>query len=260
MKNKELNLLNSLIAIVRKLKAPDGCPWDREQTNRSLLPYLIEEVYEVVEAVEANDFESLKEELGDLLLHVIFQAELASDQNQFSLSDSIDSISQKLIRRHPKIFIEKNKVSNSDSPQWEIQKQQEKKRNNLLDGVPVNLPALIRSQRLQEKAGAVGFDWEDIESVIDKVEEEVGELKLAIKNKSQDSFKEEAGDLFFSLVNFCRHLGLDSESVVREANRKFQARFNQIENILKVKGQSLESSSLSDLEFLWEKVKKSQLK
>ena len=259
MKNKDSQYLEELVSIVRKLKAPDGCPWDREQTSRSLLPYLIEEVYEVVEAVELNDFELLKEELGDLLLHIIFQAELASDKKQFCLQDSVKFISEKLVRRHPNIFLDNKLSSNNEDIQWEIQKQKEKKRDNLLDGVPINLPALIRSQRLQEKAASVGFDWEDLESVIDKVEEEIGELKSAIKSKSKTNIKEEAGDVFFSLVNFCRHLEVDSESIVRQANRKFESRFNEIENILKRKGQSLESSSLSELDLLWNKVKKSKL-
>ena len=259
MNNENLKSLENLIQIIKKLKAPDGCPWDRDQTNTSLLPYLIEEVYEVVEAVELNDYESLKEELGDLLLHVIFQAELASDQNKFSLLDSINSISEKLIRRHPNIFVDTKTDIEDENNQWEIQKQKEKKRKNLLDGVPINLPSLIRSQRLQDKAASVGFDWEDLKSVIDKVEEEFIELKGAIKSKSKISIKEELGDVFFSLVNFCRHLGYDSESIVRQANRKFESRFNKIEDILKEKGQSFKDSSLSDLDSLWNEVKKSKL-
>ena len=258
MKNKDSNNLEKLVSIIRKLRAPDGCPWDREQTSKSLLPYLIEEAYEVVEAVELDNFESLKEELGDLLLHVIFQAELASDKKEFSLSDAIESVSQKLIRRHPDIFSKNKSSAAIENINWEMQKRKEQKRDHLLDGVPINLPALIRSQRLQEKAASVGFDWEDIEDVIDKVEEEIGELRNAIKSKSKIDIKEEAGDLFFSLVNFCRHLEVDSESIVRQANRKFESRFNEIENILKKKGQSLESSSLSELELLWNEVKKSK--
>jgi len=196
---------DELIEVLRRLRAPDGCPWDREQTSESLVPYLLEETYEIIEAIEGGNAETLKEELGDLTLHILFQAELAREAGQFEIADSIKHISKKLIRRHPHVFDKQNGNQNSDlNMSWEKAKQKEKKRENLLDGVPKKLPALNRARRIQEKAANVGFDWKDIQPVWDKVEEELEELREVVAEKDPERIKDEMGDVFF-LTHFPEH-------------------------------------------------------
>ena len=177
-----VNELERLIEIVKKLRSPDGCDWDNVQTSKSLTPYLLEEVYEVIEAIEKEDPQLLKEELGDLLLHVIFQSEIANENNSIQFLDSIKHVSDKLVKRHPHIFKDTNNESHKKG-NWELSKQNEKQRKYVLEGVPLNLPALTRARRIQEKAAAVNFDWVNIQQVYDKVDEELSELKKAINNK-----------------------------------------------------------------------------
>ena len=251
------NELERLISIVKKLRAPDGCDWDNVQTSKSLTPYLLEEVYEVIEAIETEDIDLLKEELGDLLLHVIFQAEIANEENSFQLSDSIKHISDKLVARHPHIF------NNSDDKSyikgnWELSKQSEKKRKYILEGVPINLPALTRARRIQEKAASVGFDWDNVDQIFDKVHEEIDELKEAIKKNDDKNTFEEIGDTLFSIVNIARFLDYDSESALRSTIRKFENRFNQIEDHLKSEGKTFKESSLVELDKIWDKIKKDE--
>lgn len=240
-----MDKFNELIKIVKKLRAPDGCDWDREQTHKSLIPYLLEETHEVIESIEDNDYDALKEELGDLLLHVIFQVDLASDKNKFSIDDVLDGINKKLVNRHLHIF---SKDKNQKKENWETTKKKEKKRDSVLDGVPKSLPALLQSRRIQEKAASVGFDWDNNRKVLDKVDEEILELKEAIiKN---DGIDEELGDVLFSLVNLSRHLDIDPESSLKKSTIKFIKRFKEIE-----KEVDIETLTLEELDEIWNRNK-----
>ena len=254
MKSKKANnSIEKLIGIVRKLRAPDGCDWDREQTHESLTPYLLEETYEVIESIEQKNFEALKEELGDLLLHIIFQIDIAEEDDKFKLDDVVNGICDKLIKRHPHIFYDKND-SRFTKGNWELSKQKEKNRNSVLDGIPITLPALLRARRIQEKAAVVGFDWEKKEQVLSKVEEELDELKDSIsKNKG---IEEELGDLFFSLVNLSRHLGINSESSLKKSINKFYHRFTILEKDLKDRNIDIKDLSLNELDEIWDRNKK----
>lgn len=242
--------LVELIAILRK-----ECPWDRKQTHHSIKDNLIEEAYEAVEAIEENDFEELRKELGDLLLHVIFQSKMASETDTFSIDDVIRSISEKLIRRHPHVFEDvdaedENKVAEN----WEAIKLKEGK-ESILDGVPKHLPGLIRAQRMQEKAANVGFDWAEWKLAWEKLNEEIDEWREAVESQSKPQQKDEFGDLLFSLVNVGRLLGLHAEESIRLANRKFESRFRHIETSLSDMGRSVTDSSLDEMDRLWDEAK-----
>ncbi len=255
-KIKTTKLFLELIDIVEKLRSPDGCPWDKEQTHGSLLPYFLEETYEVIESVELSDWETLKEELGDVLLHVFLQAQIARESNKFDIQDTLNGINEKLIRRHPHVFGNKEKGGAYQSKKdWERQKHVEKKRESRLDGVPKKLPALIRAQRLQEKASYAGFDLDKIEDVWEKLFEELNELKFAQKKGDMENVKEEIGDVFFSVVNLSRFLGFSAEDMLRETNRKFIYRFKKIEQELKENGKQLEDCNTEEMEKIWEKSK-----
>ena len=247
-----MSKFEKLQEIVKKLRAPDGCDWDKEQTHESLTPYLLEEVYEVIEAIENRDFNLLKEELGDLLLHIIFQADLAEENNKFNIQDSLDSINNKLISRHPHIFKSKNDQSWGKG-NWELQKQKEKKRDSILDGVPASVPALLKARRIQEKASGVGFDWNNVDRVIEKVDEEITELKEAIINN--DGIEEELGDVLFTIVNVSRHLNINPEQALKKSINKFIVRFKLIEKDLKLKKINMKDLSLEELDIIWEKNK-----
>ncbi len=252
MKSKKISKIDRLVNIIKKLRAPNGCEWDKKQTHESLIPYLIEETYEVVESIEDKNYNLLKEELGDLLLHVIFQIDIANDNKKFSLNDVIDGICEKLIRRHPHIFYDK-KDPRYKEENWEVSKKKEKKRLSVLDGVPKRLPQLIRSSRIQEKAASVGFDWNNKNQVLLKVDEEILELKDAIlKNEGID---EEIGDVLFTIVNLSRHLGYDADSSLKKSTEKFSKRFKKIEKDLKTKNIKIEDLSLEELDEIWEKNK-----
>ena len=233
--------------IVKKLRSPGGCDWDKKQTHESLTPYLLEEVYEVIEAIENKDFDLLKEELGDLLLHVVFQADLA--KNKFTIEDSLDLVNKKLINRHPHIFDNKDNKS-WQKGNWESEKQKEKKRDSILDGVPISLPALLKARRIQEKASSVGFDWNNIDRVIDKVDEEIKELKDAISNNN--GIEEELGDVLFTIVNLSRHLEINPDKSLRDSINKFIRRFKVIEKDLQSKKINMQDLSLNDLDEIWE--------
>ena len=242
-----MDKFDKLIEIVKKLRSPNGCDWDREQTHESLGPYLLEETHEVIEAIENKDYDALKEELGDLILHVIFQADLASDKNKFSVEDLLDGINNKLIRRHPHIFSD-NSNNSYKKGSWEATKKKEKNRDSVLDGVPKSLPALLLSRRIQEKAAGVGFDWDNNSQVMGKVDEEVLELKESmVENKGID---EELGDVLFSLVNLSRHLDIDPELSLKRSTEKFIKRFKAIENEV-----DIEKLSLEELDQIWNKNK-----
>jgi len=243
-----MDKFNKLIEIVKKLRAPNGCEWDKEQTHQSLIPYLLEETHEVIEAIENKDYDALKEELGDLILHVIFQADLASDKNKFSVDDLLNGINKKLINRHPHIF-SNNSDDSYKKESWEATKKKEKNRESVLDGVPKSLPALLLSRRIQEKAAGVGFDWDNNDQVLDKVDEEIGELKESII--INEGIDEELGDVLFSLVNLSRHLNIDPELSLKRSTEKFIKRFKAIE-----KEVDIEKLSLEELDKIWDRNKK----
>ena len=249
---KKNNTLEDLISIVKKLRSPDGCDWDKKQTHESLIPYLLEESHEVVEAIQSQNYESLKEELGDLFLHLVFQIDLAEEKNRFFLKDVLDGINTKLITRHPHIFYDKDDPRWKEG-NWEESKQKEKKRDSILDGVPTSLPALLRSRRIQEKAANVGFDWEKMDQVLLKVDEEIAELKEAITNNK--GITEELGDVLFTVVNLSRHLDINPEQALNESTNKFIKRFKKIEKDLKDKKIDIKKLSLEELDVLWEKNK-----
>ena len=244
--------INKLIKTIKTLRAPNGCEWDRAQTHETLVPYLLEETYEVIEAIENKDYSALKEELGDLLLHVIFQADIAEDNKIFSIEDSINNVNKKLINRHPHIFERSSNKARMEG-NWESEKQKEKQRESILDGVPIALPALIRARRIQEKAASVGFDWDKKKQVFNKIEEEINELKEALYLK--DGIEEELGDVLFSIVNLSRHLNLDPEKTLKLSIEKFSKRFKRIEKDLKNKNIQMQDLPLSELDQLWEKNK-----
>ena len=245
-----------LVEIVEKLRAPDGCPWDREQTNQSLLPYFIEEVYELIESVDEENWDTVKEELGDLLLHVVFQASIGEDEGKFKLADSLTNVNEKLVRRHPHVFGDAKADAAFHAKQnWEAQKHKEKGRKSRLDGVPKNLPALVRAQRLQQKASYAGFDWDEVEQVWDKVHEEIQELKDAQSNEAKDHIAEEVGDVLFAVVNLARYLDIPAEDALRKTNQKFTSRFSKVEEGIKAQGKELEDVTLEEMDAIWEMAK-----
>jgi tetrapyrrole methylase family protein / MazG family protein len=237
-----------------------GCPWDREQTHRTLVPYLIEETFEVVEAIELSQLDGLCEELGDLLLQVLFHAQLATEVGKFSIADVIDALANKMVRRHPHVFGDAI-IEDVDAQwrNWERLKALEKTgraRQSRLDGIPKHLGALQRGQRMQEKAARVGFDWPDVRGVLDKLAEELRELAEARRAPADDPHvREELGDVFFSLVNLARTLGIDAETAMREANEKFYRRFSFMEARAVADGKTLSDLSLDQLEELWQLAK-----
>lgn len=245
--------------IMKRLRDPkNGCPWDIEQDFQSLTPYAIEEAYEVADAVARNDMDNFKEELGDLLLQVVFQAQMASEQGLFSFDDVAQGIADKMISRHPHVFGDANaETSGAVLQQWDEIKELEKASksrisNSILDDVPVGLPALTRAQKIQKKAAKVGFDWLDAQQVFDKIEEEINELKQEIIDQSSsDNLEEEFGDLLFAFVNLGRKLGIDCETALTKCNQKFYRRFNGIEKSVNYLNKKMNDFSLSELEEFW---------
>jgi tetrapyrrole methylase family protein/MazG family protein len=244
-----------LVEIMARLRSPEGCPWDREQTHQSLRPYLLEETYEVLEALDRQQNGELCQELGDLLLQVVFHAQIAGEASSFTLSEVIAAITEKLIRRHPHVFGEMKVNSAAEQRMlWEKLKKAEGK-SSIIDGVPAALPALQRAQRLQQKAGAAGFDWETVEQVIEKFNSELLELQQARRDSDARQREDEFGDVLFSLVAVGRWLGLNAEDALRQACDKFSRRFQNVENKLAAAGEHFDSVSPEKLEALWEKAK-----
>lgn len=258
MPQKELtsgDKFEKLVQIMATLRSEKGCPWDKEQTHETLTPYLLEEAHEVLESIDEGNYEALREELGDLLLQIIFHAQIASESKTFDIAKVIDSINDKLIRRHPNVFGDvRIKTAEEQSINWEKLKQIEGK-ESVLDGVPKALSALLRAQRIQQKASTVGFDWPVEEPVWDKVLEEVGELKKAHQNENKERVQEEFGDLLFSLVNISRFLDINSEDALRKTTGKFISRFKKIEQEFKSSNEDMSEASLEELDALWEKLK-----
>ncbi len=263
----------ALLAIMKALREPlTGCPWDIEQDFSSIAPYTIEEAYEVADAIERGDMDNLREELGDLLLQVVYHAQMAGEENLFGFDDVVKAITTKLIRRHPHVFgDEQARSAGMAKGMWEKIKAEEKANraarrskngaepaaNRYLGDVPRALPALTRALKLQSKAARAGFDWPSAAPVLDKIEEEISELRMAIEKGDKPAMEDELGDLLFSVTNFGRHLGLDGEEALNRANRKFISRFAHIEDALAAAGTTLDEASLDEMEALWQDAKTS---
>lgn len=250
-----------LIQLIAQLRNPNGgCPWDLKQTYRSMIPCVLEESYELVEAIEQHDHNNLKEELGDLLLQVVFLSRLAEEDGLFNFNDVVRGISEKIYRRHPHVFGDKAAGDETEALQrWNEMKAEERKEKghrSILDNIPYAFPALTRAEKLQKRCAKIGFDWDNIEPVFDKVEEEMEELRteIAIPNNSQ-RIEEELGDLFFAMVNLSRHLHCSPEETLRNANKKFETRFRKLESKVEMVGKSLNEMSLIEMDLLWNDVK-----
>ena len=258
-KRKAADQFVKLLDIVEKLRSPNGCPWDKEQTHESLLPYFLEEAYEVIESIEEKNWDNLNEELGDVMLHLALQAQISKEEERFSIADSLENINKKLIHRHPHVF--GDIIANNPhevKKNWEDIKHQEKRRKSRLDGVPQSLPALTRAHRLQQKASHVGFDWDSLDMVWRKFYEEIDEVKTAYNLNNRISMEEEIGDLLFSVVNLARHMKLDSEDMLRRANKKFIKRFGAIEKDLTSRGKDISEATLDEMDAIWGKIKKEE--
>ena len=255
---KKKNKLNDLIDVVKRLRNPkNGCPWDIQQTSKSLAKYTLEEAYEVIEAIESNNNKELEGELGDLLLQVIYHSVIAAEKKKFSIDDVIDTSVKKMKSRHPHIFMrdESIKTVQDVNDFWETQKKFERKKKgakSVLDGVSVNLPAVTRSLKLQKRATKEGFDWKNANGTLKKVKEELNELSNEMKINNKRKIKEELGDLLFSCINLSRKLGLDTETVIRDSNRKFEKRFKKMEKTMNKKKLKW---NLNNLEKEWQKSK-----
>ena len=256
MKNntKEPVSVQPLVAVVKALRAPNGCPWDQKQTHESLRRYFIEETYEVVDAIDNKDMDNLREELGDVLLQVIFHSQLAEEAGHFTLQDVIHDVTEKMIRRHPHVF---NPENDEKSYSWDELKAKEKKniQKSVLDGVSKGLPALVAAYKLQEKAAKLGFDWDELDPVWAKVSEEMGEFKEAIAQKDRENMEKEAGDVLFSLINLLRWYKISGENALNRTNTKFRQRFLHVEACVNQSDRSWEDFSLAELDAFWEEAK-----
>ena len=245
-----------------RLRAPGGCPWDREQTFDSIKPYTLEETYEVLDAIDRREWGEVAEELGDLLLQVVFYAQMATEEKRFDIGDALDAINQKLVRRHPHVFGDQSAESSGDVKRiWGEVKAAEKKDkgkedHSLLASVPRAMPALVEAQQIASRAAGVGFDWENSAQVIEKLHEELGELEEARRAASPDELEGEIGDLLFVLVNLARFVKVDPEQALRRTNAKFRERFGYIERKLAERGKKLQDSNIEEMEALWQEAKR----
>ncbi len=258
--------ITRLLTVMAQLRHPkNGCPWDLEQTYKSLVPHTLEEVHEVIECIEADDIKSLKGELGDLLFQVVFYARLAEEQGRFSFNDVAGTMADKLIRRHPHVFASDSvKDSEHQTEKWEAIKAAERQQQadkigsekpGILAGVSNALPSLVRAQKLQRRAARVGFDWPDTGDVYEKIQEELVECQQAAEQKNKEQIEEELGDLLFSCVNLARHYDVDAETALRKASRKFEGRFGYIESVLREKGREVQGQTIEQLDSLWREAK-----
>lgn len=264
--------ITRLLDIMQALRTPvTGCPWDIEQDFKSIAPYTLEEAFEVIDAIERDDIDDLREELGDLLLQVVFHARMAEEMNAFDFGDVVQAITHKMIRRHPHVFGEEAaRGAGMAKGMWDKIKAEEKAErrerraalnlgavepSGFLDDIPHGFPALMRALKLQQKAAKVGFDWSEAAPILDKIEEEIGELKQAIANGDKENTEEEYGDLLFAIVNLGRHLNLEPESALRGTNEKFRSRFHYIERKLNEQKQTLDAATLDEMEALWQEAK-----
>ncbi len=256
------DLFKELVDVIATLRSENGCPWDREQTHETLKSTLIEETYETLEAIDAGDPKKLEEELGDLLLNIMLQAQIAAEHEDFDVYGVIETLTEKLIRRHPHVFGDVN-VSDSDEvlKNWEAIKRSEsgyEDRKSVLDGIPNALPTLLRAQKIQNRAARVGFDWDDLTDVVAKVEEELEEVKASINAAETEATAMELGDLLFAIVNLCRFMEIQAEETLRQANRKFMWRFKWMEAELERRGTNFEAQDLESLDAIWEAAKKAE--
>lgn len=251
--------IEALVSIMRSLRHKDsGCPWDLKQNFKSIAPYTLEEAYEVFAAIEEGDMMQLRDELGDLLFHVVFHAQIAEEEKHFNFDDVVEGICNKLTQRHPHVFSKEKVNKQYLEKNWEAQKRLEKKTDKILDGISPALPVSTQAFKLQKKAASVGFDWQDIKPVIEKLEEEVRELKDEIdKKNNQERIEQELGDVLFSCINLARHLNVSADWALMGANQRFYKRFNFIEEYLKDEQMSFENCSLERLNELWGEAKKS---
>ena len=250
--------INKLVEIMAALRGEKGCPWDRQQTMESLKPFIVEEAYEVLEAIDEKNPEAIKEELGDLLFQIVFQSQIAKERGEFELSDVIEKIAVKMIARHPHVFGDADyKTPEEVLVHWEAQKKKEgKMRESLLDGVPKTLPSLLRAHRLQDRASRVGFDWKRVEDVLPKLDEELAEFREALESGKPDEIEDELGDIFFVLVNISRFVGVNPEDALRKTISKFISRFRYIEMAAADEGRSLSDMTLAEMDALWDEAKK----
>jgi len=250
-----------LVEVMARLRAPNGCPWDREQTHATLKPYLLEETYEALEAIDIGDDDELCKELGDVLLQVVFHAQIAAEENRFGIEEVARAIVDKLIRRHPHVFADVE-VDGSEQvlQNWEQIKKQERQElgdatPSLLDGIPKQLPALMRAQRMQARVSRQGFDWDKIAGPLDKIEEEFAELRQAWASGETPAIEDEFGDLLFALVNTGRFLNVDSEQALRQSTDKFERRFRALEEAVRTSGREISALSLQELDVIWDEIK-----
>ncbi len=248
-----------LVEIMKFLRAPDGCPWDKVQTHESIRSNFIEETYEVIEAIDNKDSELLKEELGDVMLQVVFHSEMSAEENEFDINDVINDVCKKLVVRHPHVFGDVKAENSEDAlKSWDNVKmatKSQKKQSEAMDSVCKALPSLMRAEKIQKKAAKIGFDWESADGAMDKVYEEADELKRAVESGDEASMNEELGDLLFSVVNVSRFIKVDSEKALYDACDKFTDRFKKLENLAGERGIDIKTASLSQLDSLWEEVK-----
>jgi len=254
---KTANEFLRLVGIMDELR--EKCPWDKKQTLQSLRHLTIEETYELADAISANDWKGVKEELGDLLLHIIFYSKIGTENNEFTLEEVIQGISKKLIHRHPHIYGDVKVTGEEEVKQnWEKIKLEEGKKS-VLGGVPKSLPSMVKAMRLQDKSKQVGFEWDNTAQVWEKVEEEIGELQEAIKTGDKDRMEDELGDVFFSLVNFARFLQIDAENALERTNKKFIQRFTKMEEEASLQNKFLHDMTLEEMDQLWNKIKKDKI-
>ncbi len=247
---------DELINVVRTLRAPGGCPWDREQTRESLIPYFLEEVHEAIETIEHKEIDKLRYELGDVLLHIVFQTVIAEENKEFTFEDVCNGIKDKMVNRHPYVFeSDKEYTAEEAKATWERVKG-EKKNGKLLDGIPKTLPELHRSYRMQQKASAMGFDWDNVKDVWMKVDEEFDEFKEANASGNKEHAKEEFGDILFALVNLARFYDIHPGEALKASNEKFYYRFGKVEEHYKKNNRSMKDDSLEELDKVWEEVKR----
>ncbi|MDQ1273518.1 MAG: tetrapyrrole methylase family protein / MazG family protein [Planctomycetota bacterium] len=258
-KDKSMLLFQDLIELMRKLRSKDGCPWDKEQSHASLKPHLVEETYEVIDAIDSGDPDKIKEELADLFFHIVFHCQIAKEKGAFDIGDVMALCLDKMTRRHPHVFGDASAATPEEViRQWEEIKKKEKgneDRKSVVDGLPRHLPALQKAQKLQKKVAKVGFDWTNIQDVIAKVDEELGEVKEAIQENKPENIEEEVGDLLFSVVNLARFLKLDTENVLHKTIYKFVDRFKRVETELASMGKDIEKCTLEEMDTVWNKVK-----
>jgi len=266
MKNDEIcRSFLSLLAIMARLRSTDGCPWDAEQTPETLKPYLLEETYEVLEAIDQGETSAIREELGDLLLQIVFQSRIFQERGAFGMKEVVDGIAEKLVRRHPHVFADADcRTPEEVSRQWDKIKSREKSSNghaeSVLGHVPPALPALMRASKLTEKASRVGFDWPEVDGVFAKVHEELAEFETALKMKDQQGMEDELGDLLFAIANLGRFLKIDPEDALRKTIARFISRFNHIEKSLAGQGKQFRNTTLEEMSELWQNAKQLERK